>query len=202
MPHLILPACNQTVSRCTSEQRMNVTVVYGTVEGHTQKIANAVVDLLETHNHSVHLLDASRNIDDGKFMDCDACIIAAPVHQLRHPDAIINFIRAHMENLNNRPTALISVSLSAAFPDGMLEAQSYVDRLLERTGWHPKRTHLAAGALRRAEYDFFQEQIIQHIVLKDRSPEEIEGDHEFTDWNALNRFVKEFLEEANTNTGG
>ena len=96
------------------------------------------------------------------------------------------------------PSALVSVSLSAAFPDGRAEAEGYADRLVRATGWQPTAVHLAAGALRYDKYDFFQEQIIRHVVLKDRAPDVIDGDHDFTDWDALGAFVDDFTGKAGT----
>ena len=107
-------------------------------------------------------------------------------------DAVIDFIKVHAASLNALPSALVSVSLAAAFEGGHRDAQAYVDRLLERTGWRPTAVHLAAGALNSQKYDYFQEQIIRHVVLKDREPDDIVGDHDFTDWDALAQFVKDF----------
>jgi menaquinone-dependent protoporphyrinogen oxidase len=52
--------------------------------------------------------------------------------------------------------------------------------------------------LRYDKYDFFQEQIIRHVVLKDRAPDVIDGDHDFTDWDALGAFVDDFTGKAGT----
>jgi menaquinone-dependent protoporphyrinogen oxidase len=62
---------------------------------------------------------------------------------------------ASLPELQRRPTLFLSVSLSAAFPDGMLEAQSYVNDFLVNTGWKPTQSLLIAGALRYDEYDYF-----------------------------------------------
>lgn len=55
-------------------------------------------------------------------------------------------------------------------------------------------TLLLGGGLRFAEYDYFQEQIVKFIVMKGGGA--TTGDREFTDWNALTRFVDKFLEAA------
>lgn len=175
---------------------MNYLVVYGSLEGHTAKIAVHCAERLGDAGHDVRLIDAVRRVEDLALTDYDACLIAAPVHQQRHPDAVFNFILAHLARLNAMPSAFVSVSLSAAFADGRSEARLYIDRLLERTAWKPIRSLPAAGALRYAGYDFFQEQIIRHIVLKDRAPQGIAGDHDFTDWPALDAFIDDFSAAA------
>ena len=69
----------------------------------------------------------------------------------------------------------------------MKEAQSYVDAFLAGTGWKPTQSFLVAGALRYGEYDYFKEQVIEHLVLKGRKAKEPKEDYEFTDWAALSR---------------
>jgi menaquinone-dependent protoporphyrinogen oxidase len=98
-----------------------------------------------------------------------------------------------LAELQKKPTLFLSVSLSAAFPEGMTEAQSYIDAFLAGTGWKPTQSLLVAGALQYTEYDYFQEQVIEHIVLKGRKVEGIRGDLEFTDWAALSRTVDSFV---------
>ena len=48
---------------------------------------------------------------------------AASVHQEHHQETVTNFVFAHHELLNTKPSALISVSLSAALEDQKAEAQ-------------------------------------------------------------------------------
>ena len=108
---------------------------------------------------------------------------------------------AHLDQLQTRPTLFISVSLSAAYPDGLPEAQAYVDTFLETTKWKPTQTAIVAGAVRYDEYDYFMEQIVRHVVLKDRDAADAHGDHEFTDWDELARTIDGFLKtEAETAT--
>ena len=70
----------------------------------------------------------------------DAIIIAASVHQERHQETISDFVMGHCEQLNSKPTAFISVSLSAVLEYSQGEAQMYVDRLAATTDWQPHET--------------------------------------------------------------
>ena len=175
---------------------MKCLVTFGTVEGHTRRVADAIVTSIVDLQHQADLSDTSNLKQDLVLKDYDACLVAAPVHQQRHPDDVINFAKTNSDQLNRIPSALISVSLSAALPGGEAEAQSYVDRLLGTTGWTPTSTHCVGGALKYTQYDFFQEQVIRHVVLKGRDVGDIRGDHAFTDWNALNLFIESFIGAA------
>ena len=57
-------------------------------------------------------------------------------------------------------------------------------------------TLLLGGALRLTEYDYFQEQIVKFIVLKGGGVASSGRDREFTDWNALTRFIDRFLHQS------
>jgi menaquinone-dependent protoporphyrinogen oxidase len=173
---------------------VNVLIVYGTTEGQTRKIAAWTAAHLRERGRQVELRDSAALESDLKLGAFDAFIVAASVHQERHQDTIIDFVFAHHELLNTKPSAFISVSLSAVLEGEKTEAQKYVDRFVSIVGWQPRITLLLGGALRFSEYDYFQEQIVKFIVMKGSGAASPERDYEFTDWNALAGFVDRFLE--------
>ena len=175
---------------------MNVLIVYGTTEGQTRKIAKWTATHGRERGHQVELRDSAGLASGPELGAFHAFVIAASVHQERHQDTITNFVFAHHELLNTKPSAFISVSLSAVLEDERTEAQKYVDRFVSVTGWHPRMTLLLGGALRFTEYDYFQEQFVKFVVMKRSGDPSPERDHEFTDWNALADFVDRFLETA------
>jgi len=172
---------------------MRILIVYGTSEGQTRKIAEAVATRIHELGHEVHLYDSASSPAELHVDSYDKIIIAASVHQQRHQESVEDFVTAKLAELQKRPTLFVSVSLSAAFSEGMTEARSYVEAFLVDTGWTPIQTLLVAGALRYAEYDYFKEQIIEHVVLKNRKIEGPKGDYEFTDWAILLRAVESFV---------
>ncbi len=175
---------------------MNVLIAYGTTEGQTRKIGEWAAKHVRDRGHVVELYDsAESHLDLDAF---EAFVIAASVHQEQHQKAIKNFATAHRELLNKRPSAFISVSLSAVLEDTRAEAQSYVDRFISLTGWQPAMTLLLGGALRFTEYDYFQEQIVKFIVMKRGVASAAGSDREFTDWNVLASFLDAFLQLAAT----
>ncbi|MFC6585270.1 hypothetical protein [Sulfitobacter aestuariivivens] len=87
----------------------------------------------------------------------------------------------------------MSISLSAAFPDGLEEAGEYVTEMLMRTRLKPDKTLLVAGAVRTSQYDYFATQVIRHVVMRGREYDASAGEHEFTDWGAISDGVRAFL---------
>mgnify|MGYP000380316922 CR=1 FL=1 len=112
---------------------------------------------------------------------------------MRHQNELAAFVIASRKALQAKPSLFVSVSLSAAFDDGLEEAQEYADNFAEYMEWSPTAIVLVAGALQYDEYDFFKSQIIEHVVLKGRPIEGPKGDHDFTDWSKLAEAVEGFI---------
>ncbi len=172
---------------------MRILVAFGTSEGQTRKIAEAVAARVRELGHDAHLFDTAGSPADLHVASYDKIVVTGSVHQQRHQESVEVFVAARLTELQKRPTLFLSVSLSAAFAEGMTEAQSYVDTFLASTGWKPTQSLLVAGALQYAEYDYFKEQLIEHVVLKGRKVEGSKGDHEFTDWASLSRVINSFV---------
>ncbi len=172
---------------------MNILIVYGTSEGHTRKICEHVAERLTAAGHSTSVKDSARPLAGVQPTDFDGAVVAGSVHQQRHQDSLRLFVAAHREQLAAIPTLLISVSLSAAFKLGRKDAEGYLSDFLDQTGWTPGRSLLVAGALRFSKYDYFMQQIVEHVVMAHRELGEKTNDYDFTDWEALDAAVDEFV---------
>lgn len=172
---------------------MRILVAFGTSEGQTRKVAEAVAARVHDLGHDAHLFDTASSPADLHIDSYDKIVVAGSVHQQRHQESVEVFVAVKLAELQKRPTLFLSVSLGAAFAEGMTDARSYVDAFLASTGWKPTQSLLIAGALRHAEYDYFMEQIIEHVVLKGRRVEGPNGDHEFTDWASLSQVIDAFV---------
>ncbi len=128
------------------------------------------------------------------FDGIDKVILAAPVHERRHPKSFEVLIGSSLSDLKSRQTLLISVSLKAAFPEGMAEARDYLKEMEMRTNFEPDFRALTAGAVRTSSYDYFESQVVQHVALDGHDVDLIDGVREFTDWDKLNAEVAEFMQ--------
>jgi menaquinone-dependent protoporphyrinogen oxidase len=172
---------------------MTVLVAFATIEGQTAKIARFVESEVRKSGREVELVDVSGETLPISFDGVSEVILAAPVHERRHPKPFEVFLAGQHDKLESRRTLLISVSLSAAFEDGLDEANEYFVELKMRTGFTPDAEALVAGAVRPGSYDYFQSQIVRHVVLRDHDYEPGNSAHEFTDWNALSSCIADFL---------
>lgn len=172
---------------------MNVLVLYSSTEGQTKKIAERVASEIDGRGRNATTYDMGSEQKAPSISDFDAVIVAASVHQGFHQESAVNFVAAQRERLKSRKAAFLSVSLSAAMPDGKAEAQGYVDRFVEATGWTPDASLSVAGAVRLSSYDYFERQVMKYIIARKGIVHDADVDYECTDWPELEAFVETFL---------
>jgi menaquinone-dependent protoporphyrinogen oxidase len=170
-----------------------VLISFATTEGQTRKIAERISSQVRQRGYEVSIYDTASVAGVHDVDAFDATIVAASVHEQHHQDSAINFATAHRDQLHRKPSAFISVSLSTAMPNGLAEAQHYVDRFMDATGWTPMNILLLGGALHWSECDYFQRQVLKHILQKGDVPLSEDANYEFTDWVVLQSFVDDFL---------
>ncbi|WP_300056137.1 flavodoxin domain-containing protein [uncultured Roseobacter sp.] len=171
---------------------MTVLMAYASLEGQTGKIAGFVADHLRQAGVAVEVFDTA---DKTAPLDVDGferAVLAAPVHERRHPLTFEVFLGAHRTELEARPTLMLSVSLNAAFAEGRAEAQEYVTEMEMRTRFAATRTLLVPGAVQAGSYEYFETQILRHVVLRDFDYDVSDGPKEFTDWAALRQELDAF----------
>ena len=177
-----------------------ILIVYATHYGQTGKVARFVADCLTEHGGDVTLLNANElprhtTLPHGKTpSNYDAVIVGASIVFGRHQRAIARFVTKHRDALNAMPTAFISVSDSAAtqLDPTHAHAHSAVDTFLRTTGWHPGRVELVGGALAFTKYNPVLRFVMKRISASEGGPTDTSRNYEFTDWEALGRFVDAF----------
>jgi menaquinone-dependent protoporphyrinogen oxidase len=172
---------------------METLIVYETVEGQTRKIVDFVEERISCAGHAVRLFNTQDKLGSVSFDGIDKVILAAPVHERRHPKSFEVFVSTSRDALKACQTLLISVSLKAAFPEGQEDAQEYLTEMKMRTGFEPDIEVLIAGAVRTSSYGYFESQVVQNVVLGDRQVDLIDGVREFTDWHALCVLIDSFI---------
>jgi menaquinone-dependent protoporphyrinogen oxidase len=172
---------------------MTLLVIFESFEGQTHKIATFVAEQGRIAGHAVRLFNGADGIAAISFDDIDKVVLAAPVHERRHPAAFEGLVAANRDALIARPTLFLSVSLKAAFEQGMEEARDYVDEWEMRTRFKPEKAVLVAGAVRSDSYGRLENEIVQSVVLERRRIALVDGVHEFTDWEDLETEIRTFL---------
>ncbi|MGI9493166.1 MAG: flavodoxin domain-containing protein [Geminicoccaceae bacterium] len=175
---------------------MKILIAYGSTEGQTRKIALRAGEHLRARHHDVEVIDFADLPEEFDILAFDAAIIAASVHQWQHQTEMVDFVIEHKDWLDQRLTAFISVSLSAAFEEDKAEAELYIDQFIDETGWRPQHALSLAGALRYKEYDFMRRWVMRFMASAKGASTDTTKDHEYTDWEKLNGFLDQFAADT------
>ena len=169
-----------------------VIVVYGTTDGQTHKVADAIGATLREGGVSVDLFEASKHTPGPA--DYDAVIVAGSVHAGGYQRNLRRWVRRHAEDLQRVPNAFVSVCLGVLQHDPNVDRdlQSIRERFFEATGWHPDTVKVVAGALRYTRYNWVEKLAMQHIVAKAGGDTDINRDYEYTDWYDVELFARGF----------
>jgi len=184
-----------------------VAVFYATREGHCERVANRVADVLRRHGfdpcvENVRTVAKDRGVDPYR-----GAILIASVHVGEHETEMVAFVRNERAGLKRMPTAFLSVSLTEATAEdeqaapavrakARADVQATMDRFFTATEWRPTEARAVAGALPYTHYGFFKRVLMKLIVAKTHGPTDASKDYEFTHWAELETFVKVFLGEV------
>jgi len=177
---------------------MRVFIIFGTTEGQTRKLAQFMAAELRAAGHTVAVEEATPRAAHAHIPAYDALILAGSLHVGRFQSNLVEFVADHRAALKMKPTAFVSVSLSAAGedPDDWEGLEQCFARFQHETGWMPDAVHHAAGAIRYSQYDFFKRLVIKHIAERRGQRTVTSQDYELTDYKALSAFILEFVERT------
>jgi menaquinone-dependent protoporphyrinogen oxidase len=178
-------------------------VFYGTQYGQTAKVARYIADCLTRYGVVAKLVNGEYAPRDLPLADCDGVIVGASVIRGRHQRCVRRFVSEHRDALNAMPSAFFSVSASAASLDsqGKKDAQRCIDEFLHDTGWRPAFTESVAGAMAFTKYNPFLRWMMKQISKRNGGPTDTSRDHEFTDWEQIERFTEVFVRRLLTGDG-
>ncbi len=175
-----------------------VLIVYGTTEGHTAQIADRMAAAIRGEGHEVELHESKELGKQPLTGDFDGVIVGGSVHAGEHQSSVREFVKRNRQLLERVPSAFFSVSLSAADPDeeASADVQMVVDKFIKETGWQPGRVETIAGALVFTQYNIFLRHLMK-LIAKHHGRTELDTSHDydFTDWDAVERFAREFTQD-------
>lgn len=172
-----------------------ILVLYGTTDGHTRKIAQALAITLGAEGASVDLRDAKAVDARVRPEGYDAAFILASVHVTNYQRSVKRWVKAHVGELNRIPSAFLSVCLGVLEQNekSQREVREIPSRFLQQYGWHPTAVKIVAGALPYTRYGWLKKRVLRRIAAKAGGGTDTTRDYEYTDWEALERFAREFL---------
>jgi len=184
-----------------------VLVAFATREGQTRRIAEHVANTIRARGDQAEVLDlGSDTRTDLDLCSYAAVILAASVHLGRHEREMIDFVKAHHEELERLPTAFLSVSMSEAGVEdatasfemrskAAVDVKKMIDDFCHATGFHPSRVWPVAGALMYTQYGALVRFVMRRIAKREGGSTDTAHDHEYTDWKGLHGFVDALMTE-------
>jgi menaquinone-dependent protoporphyrinogen oxidase len=133
-----------------------------------------------------------------------AAIVCGSMHQSKYQASLAHFVRSNAAWLTALPAAFVSVSLTAVLTDAESRAElnRIADEFFAETGWTPGVVQQVPGALLYTRYDYFKRFAMRLIAKQQGGDTDTSRDFEYTDWNALKRFVDEFQAAVPAAQGG
>lgn len=172
---------------------MRILAIYGTRYGQAEAVLTRVARGLASAGHEVTIMRGDRSPGSRGVRQYGAVVVAASVIRGRYQAYIRKFVIGHRDVIQARFSAFLSVSGAAPESDAAWRtgAQRHVDDFLADTGWRPDVTRIVAGALRYRRYHFVLRLVMKRISAAHGGPTDTSRDHEFTDWDGLDRFATE-----------
>jgi menaquinone-dependent protoporphyrinogen oxidase len=180
---------------------MRAAVFYATREGHTRQIAEHIARDLCAHGIEVGLFDVRTDHRAIHWDHYDRVFVAASVHAERHEPEMVDFVKAHRQDLERLSAAFLSVNLFEAVAEDLnaspehraqaaADARQMCDLFGRETGWHPSHIMLVAGALTYRRYNLIVRFVMRRIARKAGLPATAKRDYDFTNWAAVDQFVR------------
>lgn len=183
---------------------MKILALYGSRFGQAEAILRRVVERLESRGHSVTMVKGDATPPEVAPSDFDAVVVAASIIMGRHQRYVRKWVRAHAPALNAMPSAFISVNGTPPepTPEWQAEATTYAKKLTTETGWNPQWIATFAGALRYSLYGPITRWVMKRLVRSRGGPTDTSRDHDFTNWEGVDRFGDSLAEHLAEETTG
>jgi menaquinone-dependent protoporphyrinogen oxidase len=182
-----------------------IPIFYATTEGQTRRIAEYLAAVFRDQGYTSHALEVT-TAEAGRvdWTRARAAIVGASLHIGTHQPEAAMFVSAHAAELNARPSAFFSVSLSAAstHAEETAAARRLAEAFPPAHGWTPKVIVSIAGRLAYTKYGFLKRLVLKRIAKKEGAPTDASRDYELTNWNDADRLVSEVIALIRTANGG
>ena len=178
-----------------------VLVLYATRESQSAHIAAHIARLLRETGQPTEALDVA-GFETFDLTSHSKVILIAAMHRGKHEPEMVKLATKYRRELDQLPTALLSVSLTgatavsaSASPEERADASRSVsatmDGFFAETGWHPSDVTTVAGALPYSKVNFVVRFVVKQLAKQGAGNTGMSPGHGDTSWPELNRFIEE-----------
>jgi menaquinone-dependent protoporphyrinogen oxidase len=175
-----------------------VPVFYATGEGQTRRIAEHLAERIRNAGFRSSAIDlASHRAALFDWTEVRAVLLGASIHRSKHQAVAGAYVEAHRDQFNRRPSGFFSVSLAAASKNAaeLAAASELAHAFPAKARWTPRWIVSLAGRLAYTKYGFFKRLLMRRIAASEGASTDTSRDHEYTDWQAVDRLADDVTAE-------
>ena len=172
---------------------MNSLIIYSTTDGQTKKICETLKNN-STNKNSYEIISLNEAFYK-EIEKYEKIIIGASIRYGRHNPKVYKFIQNNKNILDRKKSAFFSVNVVARKPEkNTPDTNPYIRKFLKKSNWHPKKLGVFAGKIDYPKLGFINKNVIRFIMFITSGPTNINNTYEFTDWQRVKKFIREFDE--------
>ena len=163
-------------------------VTFHSYEGQTEKIAQHIGDRLRGLDFEVELVEIAAAPGPQGY---DALVVGDSIRFERHNRKLARCLQRHRAETTDLPVAMSQVSMTSAGTDAARvdKAEELVQKLIVGSGVQPGLVAKFAGALAYSRYGWVMQPVMRSIARREGNDTDTTRDHEYTDWDAVDRFA-------------
>jgi menaquinone-dependent protoporphyrinogen oxidase len=172
---------------------VRILVLYGSSEGHTEKIATVMGNALIDAGFAADVIEAGTV--DPDVASYDGVIVAASLHRGFFQKSLVSCVHTHRAEIAARPNAFVPVCLAVMQkndPRVAADLDLVMQRFVASSGWTPSHTNFVAGALPYTRYNVITRWLMKRIAAKAGGDTDTSRDYVYTDWNEVKAFAVDF----------
>jgi menaquinone-dependent protoporphyrinogen oxidase len=179
---------------------MKCLVIFHSKYGQTEKIARRIGDSLRSREVAVEVISVDKFDKTTPVASFDMIVVGAPIYAEHYSKEIARFIEDHRAELGAKSSVFFSVSLSSyGNQDQKRDAERCASEFLGKTGWSPRLVGYFAGALPYRKYNWLIRWLMKRMVRKAGGDTDTSKNHEYTDWEQVDKFATDLFELVSGN---
>ncbi|MBM7071079.1 menaquinone-dependent protoporphyrinogen IX dehydrogenase [Shewanella sp. 202IG2-18] len=168
-----------------------IVIIYSTVDGQTKTICERMRTAMSVEAE-VKLVELD-NVDSKLLEQADKVLVGASIRYGKHRPELLAFAEQYQPVLDEKQNGFFTVNVVARKPEkNTPETNPYMKKFLLLSPWQPKVKGVFAGKINYPQYGFFDKTMIRFIMWLTKGPTDTSGCFEFTDWDHVERFAREF----------
>lgn len=185
------------MERARHDPGMSILITFHSREGQTAKIARRIGEQLRGLGLEVELAEVSAAPAPQGY---DALVAGDAIRYERHSRKLVRYLRRNRAALSDMPVAVFQVSMTSAGTDPahVSKADEFAQNLVDAAGVHPALVAMFAGSLAYSQYGWVMKRVMRSIARREGNDTDITRDHEYTDWDAVDRFARNVADMVTT----